>query len=690
MARKKTIKLLLINESENEGERLVSVFRNAGRVARAHRASSADDLYSSLENEQWDLLIANDKHPEISVEQCLEQLSKLDTDLPVIIIRDDSNAAITAMEKGASDVVATEDDQRLIFASFRELNNLDKRRELAIIQGKLDEAETRSEQLMSQSQDAIAYVADGMLISVNPLFATRFGYGDVDDLDCLPIVDLIALSNHEKFKSLLKTQINSTGGTTDFPFTGLDEQGQEFSAAMQLTNAVYDGDDCIQISIKDEIAAKSGSGGGNVDHDPVTGLYSQQFFNRQLASFHKQASAGNSIASLLYLGLDNYTALRAKQGLATTENVLKDLAQFIAGQTDDSQFLSHYFDDAFCLLLEDTGAEKSQEFARKLCKSVEGHIIEVDGQSIQCTLSIGIVVVDNQAPEEPIDLVNCVFSASEALRDGTGNDVSLYIPVREKKSLGRAQGDEDLDSTIEEHIEDGVFSIQFQPVVSLRGSSGDHYEVQLKIEEDGELTDVNDFLAKLNFNEVNTRLDRWIILEATKKLAIKREQGEDIRLFINQTANTLQDETLLPWLSVALKAGNLPPESLIFQFREEDINDCLKPATKFAKALRETGCHMSIAGYGSMAEPYKALTHLNASFVKIAPKYITDLTKTNDIDPLRQIVSKAAETETKSIISYVENASALASLWQIGVDFIQGEYMASPSDKMDYEFSDMS
>jgi DNA-binding NtrC family response regulator len=97
MARKKTIKLLLINESENEGERLVSVFRNAGRVARAHRASSADDLYSSLGNEQWDLLIANDKHPEISIEQCLEQLGKLDTDLPIIIIRDDSNAAITAM-----------------------------------------------------------------------------------------------------------------------------------------------------------------------------------------------------------------------------------------------------------------------------------------------------------------------------------------------------------------------------------------------------------------------------------------------------------------------------------------------------------------------------------------------------------------------------------------------------------------
>lgn len=696
MARKKTIKLLLINESENEGERLVSLFRNAGRVARAHRANSAEDLFSSLDNEQWDLLIANDKHPEISVDQCLEQLTKRSADLPVIVIRDDKDAAIKAMEHGASDVISVEDDQRLVMAALRELDNLEKRRELSAMQAKLDEAETRSEQLMSQSQDAIAYLADGMLIHVNPLFANRFGFDDPDELDCLPIIDLIAKSDHETFKGLLKSQISAGEGETDFPFSGINHQGEGFAALMLLSNAVYDGDDCIQLAIKDKATAQAGEAGGGVDHDPDTGLLSRQFFHRQLASFHKQAAAGTGIATLLYLGLDSYPLLRAKQGLAVTESVIKDMAQFITDHCEDGHPLSRYHDDAFCLLLTDTGADKAEEFARKLCKSVEGHIIEVDGQSIQCTLSIGLVVVDSQAPsDDPGELVNCAFSACEELREtannnGIGNDVSQYVPVREKKSLGNAQDDEELDGMIEEHIEDGVFSLLFQPVVSLRGSTGDHYEVQLCIEEDGKQSDVNQFLSKLNFSKVNTRLDRWIILEATKKLADKRDQGEDVRLFINQTANALQDETLLPWLSVALKAGNLPAESLIFQFREEDISDLLKPAAKFAKALQTAGCQLSIADYGTNSEPHKALSHLNAGFVKIAAEYTSALNKTSDIDPLKEIVSKAAESETKAIISQVENASALASLWQIGVDFIQGEYMAGPASTMDYEFNDMS
>ena len=51
MAKKSTIKLLLINESENESERLISLFRDAGRVARATRAQSAEELFFMLEQE---------------------------------------------------------------------------------------------------------------------------------------------------------------------------------------------------------------------------------------------------------------------------------------------------------------------------------------------------------------------------------------------------------------------------------------------------------------------------------------------------------------------------------------------------------------------------------------------------------------------------------------------------------------
>ncbi len=694
MARKSTIKLLLINESDNEGERLISLFRNAGRVARAQRASSAEDLHSLLEQESWDLLIANDKHPEIAVEQCLEHLKKQGSDLPTIILRD-SNAE-AALEAGASDVISADDDQRLIFSAFRELRHLDHYRELNATKEKLADAEERSEMLMSKSQDAIAYLSDGMLISSNPLFCTRFGYDDPDDLDCAPVIDLIDTPDQENFKSLLKTQINNGEGSTDFNFTGINQAGESFSAAMQLNNAVFDDEPCIQLTIKEKGSELTSGGGGSPDIDPATGLYSYQYFLAQLDSINKQAMAGTNISSLLYIGIDKFTSIRSRYGIANANTILVDLAQFIQAGSDDTHCLAHYCDDSFTVLLPNTGAEKAQQYASELCQQIAEHILEIDGQSLQCTASIGLLVIDGKTPEEPETLIDNAFSASEQLRenadnDGTGNGVEQYVAVREKKALGDASGDDELDVFIQEAIEDERFKLTFQPVVSLRGTSGDHYEVRTTMtSEEGEELGPNQFLGNINFSGINTRLDRWILLEATKKLSAQIDNNHNTRVIINLTSNALQDETLIPWLGVALKAGGIPAEALIFQFLESDIADFLKPAKAFADAVREIGCKISITNFGKGDEPFRALNHVGADYAKIASELTEALQSGGDTQELKAMVGTINESNTQAIISGVENAAALAQLWQIGVDYIQGGYLAGPSSEMDYEFTDIA
>ena len=54
------------------------------------------------------------------------------------------------------------------------------------------------------------------------------------------------------------------------------------------------------------------------------------------------------------------------------------------------------------------------------------------------------------------------------------------------------------------------------------------------------------------------------------------------------------------------------------------------------------------------------------------------------------MVSSINEESAKAIISGVENTAAMAMLWQIGVDYIQGGYLATPSYQMDYEFTDIA
>src|SRR5690606_2861749 len=125
MARKNTLRLLLVNASDNEAERLISLFRAAGRVARARRLASFDELQQLLQGprpllDEWDLLIADDQVAALSIEQTLATLQQSRAALPVIAVRADADLP-KLLQAGAHDVVAPGDDQRLMFAVLRAL-----------------------------------------------------------------------------------------------------------------------------------------------------------------------------------------------------------------------------------------------------------------------------------------------------------------------------------------------------------------------------------------------------------------------------------------------------------------------------------------------------------------------------------------------------------------------------------------
>ena len=94
-------------------------------------------------------------------------------------------------------------------AAFRELQHANTRKRLLELEEQLKESEHRNELLMSESQDAVAFVADGMVINVNGLFAERFAYTEADDMDCLPVIDLIDASDQDIVSVLSKQHVTA-------------------------------------------------------------------------------------------------------------------------------------------------------------------------------------------------------------------------------------------------------------------------------------------------------------------------------------------------------------------------------------------------------------------------------------------------------------------------------------------------
>ena len=667
MARKNTIRLLLINASDNDSELLVSLFRNAGRVARAHRIASADDLESVL-HQSWDLLIADDNHPELKVETCLEHLRQAGVDFPIIVMRDTAelNALFAA---GVRDVVMPSDEQRLICAALRELDHVEMQRNVTELQKRVDEAEQRNALLLEEADQAIAYVIDGMVIGANKLFAERFGYAGEGDIDCVPIVDLLTAVDQDGFKTALKNGVEA-----EFTCTGTRTDGESFAASVRLLNSSYDGDACTQLIVGEQANAAAT---GNSDCDTDTRLFTRSYLLEQLARRGK--------GWLLFVGVEKFSELRREIGFGASIVLLAETGRFLA---DSDAFahtvLARVSDGGFAMLI-DGGEEKAVvEQAQRLCRDAAGHDF-----TPALTISIGIAAV---GIDDPADTLDKAFEASEKARAGKDSE-HVYVQRIATRAQAAASGTiNDPEHALDEALEELRFALLFQPIISLRGAAGEHYETLLRMRGATDTLELPDnFIEGLGVSASNAKLDRWILLEATKQLAANRADSNDTRLIINLTANAVHDESLATWLGVALKAAGLPASSLILQLREIDVLNDMKAAKSFAAAIHQLGCRVSLCGFGRTPESQKDLIkNVGADIVQIDGNFTRALHNSGDAEPLKALISDIGATGVKTIVPYVENASVLATLWQVGADFIQGHYLQAPSREMNYEFTDIA
>ncbi|WP_417776475.1 EAL domain-containing protein [Stutzerimonas xanthomarina] len=680
---KKTIRLLILEDSQNEAERLVSLFRNAGQATRVHRLTSSEDLADVLQ-QTWDLLINAPTSANLDPSEVIGAIRKQAKDIPVIqlINGNDMDAITEALTLGAQGALPQGEDEWLILVASRELANLEERRARRSAELALREAEKRCQLLLESSVDAIAYVHDGMHIYANRAYLELFGYEDVEELEGMPMIDLIASCDQGEFKSFLKNY-QSLQGSAELTCGGIRADGRNFKARMHFSPASYDGEPCIQAVIRAESDNAELEKLREISsQDLVTGLYNRNHFLESLdGAIERAVNAGKS-SSLAYIRIDRFASLQAEIGLGDSDRLLAELAQLLRAQFPEKAELARFGDDAFAVLMPEAAPRQLEQPLTELLRKVEGHLFDVGGRTVQTSLSIGVAALDEQTAKAR-DVIDRAHRCAEDLTDG--NDLRTYDPARE---LAAAASRGNILAMLQQALERNSFRLLFQPIISLRGDSHEHYEVLLRLL-DSEGTEVppGEFLDAAKEAGLATKIDRWVLLNSIKLLAEHRNKGHSTRLMVHLSGASLQDPSLLGWLGVALKASKLPPDSLVFQLDEHDAVAYLRQAKALTQGLAGLGCRVALNQFGCVLNPLNTLKHLNVDFVKIDGSYTQDLSRQENQEALKQLLAQLHEQAKQTIVPFVDSATVLATLWQAGVGYIQGQYLQGPSQSMDYDFS---
>lgn len=688
-----TVHLLILDPSQNDAETLVSLLRNSGKATRAHRITSEEDLEETLKAGNWDLLLARDDvDQEFGPDGALAMIRRMDKDIPFILLTPEFSRerTVAVMKAGAQDTVPFENTDQLVLVVNRELSALEDRRRRRTLESHLREAEQRCQLLLESSKDAIAYINDGMHIYANQSYMEFLGYDDIDDLICIPVLDTLTPESQERYKDFMKSFADGGEDGMTMNCVASRSDDQELNVTMSVSAATYDGETCTQIVIQPEHSdAELEEKIRQISsQDLLTGLYNRQYLMDALGQAIATAGKNNETGALAYIALDNFMSLKGQVGIAGADLMLGDLATLLREATPGHMILARLSDDAFCLLCQPCEEKTMAELCETVCKKVEDHLFDINGRTVQLTLSIGVAAITENAPKAP-DLMGRAHTASSELKKKQGheqgNGVLVYNPA-DYESLDESNSAD----AIQKALDDNRFRLLFQPIINLRGEGEEHYEAFVRMmNKDDEEVSPYDFLPPVGPSEMAIKIDRWVILQTIKQLSSHRSRGHDTRLFLNVTAETLEDKTFTPWLSVALKAARLPGESLIFQIREGDANNYMKQAKDFARAVHELHAKVSISQFGCALNPFNTLKHIDVDYVKIDGSFTEELQKNDEAkEEVKEMVKSLQSAGKLTIVPLVENAGVLATLWQAGVNYIQGYYLQAPVPEMNYDFGD--
>ncbi|MDY0883502.1 response regulator [Dongia soli] len=242
----RSLRVLVIDDSQEDAElSLLALTRGDFGLIHHRHVDSAGDLAVALEEDSWDIVIADYAMPGLNGAEALKEIRRRGLEIPVIFLSDSisEDVAVAAMGAGAQDCVAKRNLERLAPAVKRGLSDMERRRAHARAEAAQRSIQARFEQILTLAPDAfIAADADHRITVFNRAAAILFAYRNETMLgrdigSLLPDLKLAA----EEGSGMIERR-RSIGRRSD---------GSEFPVELSISQSTEEGDTTFTVMVRD-------------------------------------------------------------------------------------------------------------------------------------------------------------------------------------------------------------------------------------------------------------------------------------------------------------------------------------------------------------------------------------------------------------------------------------------------------
>ncbi|MGD9582098.1 MAG: diguanylate cyclase [Lysobacterales bacterium] len=147
-------------------------------------------------------------------------------------------------------------------------------------------------------------------------------------------------------------------------------------------------------------------------YDPLTQVYNRGYLLRALGDMVQRALASGGEVAVMLIDIDRFKPINDNFGHQFGDRVLAEVARVFRDTLREDTLLGRYGGEEFVVALENESASGALTIAERLRHALSERMVSLDGQTIQLTTSIGLVLLGSlQQPS----LSLMIAAADEAL-----------------------------------------------------------------------------------------------------------------------------------------------------------------------------------------------------------------------------------------------------------------------------------
>jgi diguanylate cyclase (GGDEF)-like protein len=673
-----SISIAVLSSNQDDVELVNRTLRDAGHAARCHWVPNPKTLTDTLGAEGVELLILNCDSYADTIDQVVRQKEICKPEVPVIAMQQQAAEADieAAMQAGACDLVSTGLKSRLQSVASRELRAMRIERALNSTLQSATKYKNQLKDHMAASASAYALVQEGIFTDVNDAWLGQFKILDRQELIGLPIMDSFEPESRAALKGALVAAI-ADKWQKDEKLVVKAHIDTGDAEELHLAFRKIDLDDGPSVQIRIAPQLKIAEEPTKLVHDalkrdPTTLLFHRaHFLERVEKRLTRKPASGTHC--LVYVKPDDFRSIRDKVGILQSEEILAQFAEFVRKRMHPRDVAGRFEGTSLMLLLERGSAQDAQVWGEQLIKALEQTTFEVGDTSTHMTCTVGAC----GASDVFDSLEEFVAATLRAYEQGKaeGGNKSILEETSQDDTRQRS-----FDALWSRHLKAALMDNRFRlaqlPIAGLRSDSVHMYDLLVRmLDEQGKSVLPSEFIPAAERTNMLKNIDRWML---TAAVDFCRQCDAD-RVFVRLSRQSITDGTTAPWMQQKLDENNFDCSRLVVQVPERDAAKHIKQTRSLVKQLRRLGVGFALEHYGVDTERFQILDLLEPDYIKIDGELMhTLLTEDGMQATVRKIVDAAGERRIKTVAERVENANAMAILFQLGIDFMQGHYVHEP------------